>query len=86
MYVAFFFFFILQHHAAEAEYTLHGCMYNTTQRGFIGRIYDSLPFSLVENLQGGAVVCPINQVSNLMDFYYVKYKDHSTGLLFLLSH
>lgn len=37
-------------------------MYNTTFKGFIGRFCDSLPFSLVECLQGGAVICPINQV------------------------
>lgn len=59
---------LIQHRASEAEYSLRGCMYNTTLRGFIGRFHDSLPFSLVESLHSGAVICPINQVSSENSF------------------
>ncbi len=55
-------FFSIQRHASEAEYSLRGCMYNTASKGFIGRFHYSLPFGLVESLQSGAVICPINQV------------------------
>ena len=33
----------------------------TTSKQFIGRFHDSMPCGLVESLQGGAVVCPIEQ-------------------------
>ena len=52
----------LQHHASDAEYTLRGCVYNPSTKGFIGRFCESRPFHLVESLQSGAVICPINQV------------------------
>ena len=52
----------LQKHVAVADYQLHSCVFNSSVKQFIGRCHDSMSCGLVESLQSGAVVCPIEQV------------------------
>lgn len=56
-----------QKHAAVADYRLHSCMFHTTSKHFIGRFHDSMSCGLVESLQSGAVVCPIEQARQYSD-------------------
>ncbi len=45
-----------------AEYKFRTCIFNIACKRFEGRFYDSMPCRLVESLQTGAVMCPIEQV------------------------
>ena len=52
----------IQNHVTLADYHLHCCMYSTSTKQFIGRFCESMRCGLVESLQTGAVVCPIQEV------------------------
>ena len=51
-----------QNHVTLADYHLHSCMYSISSKQFIGRFCDSMRCSLVESLQTGGVMCPIQEV------------------------
>ena len=52
----------VQNNVALSEYRLSASIYSTSKRQFVGRFLDTMPCDLLDSLERGAVVCPINQV------------------------